>query len=377
MKERNEIMRFFGLHPQNDVRRKFGATHVENSNNKRRFAFTLAEVLITLGIIGVVAALTIPTLVANYQTKSFETAKTVFENRLNETLKTMNTQGALGKYGKYKTTEGFVEELQKHMKLTNVCDKDHLMQCFPDKITMNDEEVDLSQMKYARDIGQPTWGTNLVGVQVANGVTALLAYNPDCKSDPYDNTNNGGGCYAIVYDTSGFANPNEYNKDVNKNAQAKKLGGNSCAYKLKGSACFDVVSAADLEPMSKADCEKKKGTLGISYCNVDNDYWAAAVEYCGGKNKMIDALGLTYVAEEIYGQYLNLNNNTVSNLTMNTDKVSQAGLPTTGFMVYYNLEVERNDNPVGVRAFYPNYAYDYTGAGRNTNYNIYVMCKTN
>ena len=32
-----------------------------------RFAFTLAEVLITLGIIGVVSALTIPTLVSNYR----------------------------------------------------------------------------------------------------------------------------------------------------------------------------------------------------------------------------------------------------------------------------------------------------------------------
>ena len=368
MKERNEIMRFFGLHPQNDVRRKF--------------AFTLAEVLITLGIIGVVAALTIPTLVANYQTKSFETAKTVFENRLNETLKTMNTQGALGKYGKYKTTEGFVEELQKHMKLTNVCDKDHLMQCFPDKITMNDEEVDLSQMKYARDIGQPTWGTNLVGVQVANGVTALLAYNPDCKSDPYDNTNNGGGCYAIVYDTSGFANPNEYNKDVNKNAQAKKLGGNSCAYKLKGSACFDVVSAADLEPMSKADCEKKKGTLGITNCFVDNDYWAAAVEYCGGKSKLIDYQGGIYMLEEIYGQYLNLNDSSASGLTMNTEIVSKAGLPTTGFYIFTGSENPRGNYADSVEIFniQSDRADNYKGFSRPARPEgtpIYVMCKTN
>ncbi len=34
---------------------------------KRSFGFTLAEVLITLGIIGVVAALTLPNLVANYK----------------------------------------------------------------------------------------------------------------------------------------------------------------------------------------------------------------------------------------------------------------------------------------------------------------------
>ena len=46
-----------------------GATHVDNSNNIRRAAFTLAEVLITLGIIGVVAALTIPVLIADYQKK--------------------------------------------------------------------------------------------------------------------------------------------------------------------------------------------------------------------------------------------------------------------------------------------------------------------
>ncbi len=36
-------------------------------NNQRKMAFTLAEVLITLGIIGVVAALTMPALIGNYR----------------------------------------------------------------------------------------------------------------------------------------------------------------------------------------------------------------------------------------------------------------------------------------------------------------------
>ncbi len=43
-----------------------GATHVGMFDNNRRAAFTLAEVLITLGIIGVVAALTIPNLISKY-----------------------------------------------------------------------------------------------------------------------------------------------------------------------------------------------------------------------------------------------------------------------------------------------------------------------
>ena len=51
------------------------ACYVNNStlhtpNSKLKRAFTLAEVLITLGVIGVVAALTMPTLIANYQKKA-------------------------------------------------------------------------------------------------------------------------------------------------------------------------------------------------------------------------------------------------------------------------------------------------------------------
>ena len=50
-------------------------------------AFTLAEVLITLGIIGVVAAITIPTLLSKYQMKVFETAfkkqYSVLQNAIN------------------------------------------------------------------------------------------------------------------------------------------------------------------------------------------------------------------------------------------------------------------------------------------------------
>ena len=44
-----------------------GATHVDTCDGKRKIAFTLAEVLITLGIIGVVAALTLPSVIQNYK----------------------------------------------------------------------------------------------------------------------------------------------------------------------------------------------------------------------------------------------------------------------------------------------------------------------
>ena len=46
-----------------------GNTHVATSDNIRRTAFTLAEVLITLGIIGVVAAMTMPSLIQRHKEK--------------------------------------------------------------------------------------------------------------------------------------------------------------------------------------------------------------------------------------------------------------------------------------------------------------------
>ncbi len=51
-----------------------GATHVEKFSKSRLHAFTLAEVLITLGIIGVVAAMTMPTLINSTQGAQYKTA---------------------------------------------------------------------------------------------------------------------------------------------------------------------------------------------------------------------------------------------------------------------------------------------------------------
>lgn len=44
----------------------------EHINNQKKFAFTLAEVLITLGIIGVVAAVTMPTLITKTRNKELQ-----------------------------------------------------------------------------------------------------------------------------------------------------------------------------------------------------------------------------------------------------------------------------------------------------------------
>ena len=55
--------------------------------SRKRYAFTLAEVLITLGIIGVVAAMTLPTLIHNYRKQSIETKLKKSYSLLSQTIK--------------------------------------------------------------------------------------------------------------------------------------------------------------------------------------------------------------------------------------------------------------------------------------------------
>ena len=65
-----------------------GATHVNLLQTNAKAGFTLAEVLITLGIIGVVAAMTIPTLIAN-------TNGAKFRSQFKKTISTLNQAGLM------------------------------------------------------------------------------------------------------------------------------------------------------------------------------------------------------------------------------------------------------------------------------------------
>ncbi len=247
----------------------------------KTIGFTLAEVLITLAIIGVVAALTIPTLIQNYQTKAWNTASQVFQRKLGEALRVMNVQGTLAGYT---TTEAFVDELSKHIKITRICDNDDITTCFSDTVTWGDEEVDMSKIKKAKNFGQNDWDTNTVAVQFANGVNGVIAYNPDCRQNQFSNdvitvgeTGIGTTCLAILYDVDGFKNPNTEGKDL-KNLNVTSLGGSNCAIELSDGTCF----TAPFYPtaMSLSDCEAQKGELGISECYYSSDYWAGAVKAC-------------------------------------------------------------------------------------------------
>ena len=249
----------------------------------RRYAFTLAEVLITITVIGVVAALTIPNLVNNYQNKAWSTASVVFQRKLGEALKVMNSQGTLAGYS---STEDFVNELSKHIKINKICKNDDLTSCFEDTVFWenDNEEVNIPDIKFSANLGVKGWKTNTLGLQFADGVSGIIAYNPECSQDPYrtdvitvSDTGIGTDCIALLYDTSGFKKPNTSGKDVN-GINISILGA-SCTLETSSGSCF--TKPVSYQPATLAQCQQMVSEgYPINACSYSNDYWAGAVKVC-------------------------------------------------------------------------------------------------
>ena len=274
--------------------------HIRHSSK----GFTLAEVLITLAIIGIVAALTIPTLIQNYQERAWGTASEVFQRKLGEALKVMNVQGTLAGYT---TTEAFVDELSKHIKITRICENDDITTCFADKVIWSGEEVDMRDITKANHFGQKDWSTNLVGVQFASGVNGVIAYNPACTQNQFSNdvitvgeTGIGTDCLAILYDVDGFKNPNTADKDINSLNVDKLANLAKCSIKISDGTCF----TAPFIPTSvtKAECEQLvAGGYPIKECYNNYDFWAGAVKTCHDRGSRLPSdTELMKLAGELY-----------------------------------------------------------------------------
>lgn len=96
----------------------------------KKFAFTLSEVLVTMSIIGVISALTVPTLVNSYQRKAqaLQLRKTVsdIENAV-DMLITEEGKTKFSATSYYNNLDGFITNRLKTIK---TCTKDKTNECF-------------------------------------------------------------------------------------------------------------------------------------------------------------------------------------------------------------------------------------------------------
>ena len=327
-------------------------------------AFTLAEVLITLGIIGIVAALTLPAFISNVQGRIQAKRVENINQKLSKVTDKMAVQsGLIG----YPDTMAFVQEMKKHMSIAKVCDNSHLAECWgtTEVDVGKDKPWEISKTKTAKTlkIGEPDNWADTVGIVTADGTPMILSYDKNCNFDPnnaglqYNQSSgksNSLACLSGVYDWNGGAKPNKLGDDVIMLGMAKGLG-SACAFEVNGT-CYTAPFTPE-KPLTIAECEAQKDDLEIKACYYDNDYWAAAVKQCKGVSKMPTMAQLAELASQMYVGNPSIGaKETKENIQYDPNSSVSKSLGLTPFFYLWSGE-EYSSSYAYYRNFYTTYSY--------------------
>lgn len=351
---------------------------------KRHTGFTLAEVLITLGIIGIVAALTLPAIIVNIQDRI--NAEKIRNVKYKITMAT-DTMKSLDLIGPYNNTADFIKELQKHLVIAKVCPATDIKDCWSSQTVVN---IDGTK---TWDIRNTQTGVNLrmtsdnthdyttpnVALVLMDGSTMVLSYNTRCNSldsmysypwtqeDNKPVTNATANCIAAVFDYNGAKGPNKLGKDVQL-FNANGLG-NMCAIELPGGGCYGAIHT--VEPVTKAECEQMiVDGYGINACKSDTDYWAGAVKECGSVSNLISNADLDKIATQIYGSMVS---GYTSSLHFSSDNSLKYGLPISpSYKVWTNEEKTASTATL----YYMEKTYVYPMGMNRSSSNVFVICKS-
>ncbi len=217
----------------------------------KSLAFTMAEILLSLTIIGVVAAITLPSLMANINERTWNTQRKALYARLSQAIAMMPQ---LNGYGEYEGTntdgvvtatkdtaaEAFLTEgLSKVFKINNICDATHLADCgiatsftnlagstktWPTKLSeLNPMFTGVFVGPYGSDSSyqfqnpQKDIDTKAAAFETQNGETVALYYNPSCQADLGEvkgHFTQPKMCANFIYDLNGTKGPNTVGKDI-------------------------------------------------------------------------------------------------------------------------------------------------------------------
>ncbi len=210
----------------------------------------MAEILLSLTIIGVVAAITLPSLTGNINERTWNTQRKALYARFSQAISLMpalNGYGSLQEGDPNNVTETFLTNgLSKVLKINNICDSEHLADCgVPDKVTALNASLAFSSFPqtlatfnsmfngsvslegYTSPNG--VWSyeqtdTKAAAFETANGESIVAYYSPTCRSLMNETQIAADGqryfmtqskvCANFVYDLNGRKGPNTVGKDV-------------------------------------------------------------------------------------------------------------------------------------------------------------------
>lgn len=191
---------------------------------KRKSAFTLAEVLITLGVIGVVAALTLPTLVQNYKEKILiNKIKRTYSNIQNAIIMAQKENESIGDNSVlFNASDGVVKVTENFAKYFNGA-----------KVCKTKKEcpnyyynIEYANSFYNSNGETMVWDSSLPKIILNDGSVILInSLNNGCESHRFDTYYDENGqptqvkvdqyfCASLFFDVNGSTLPNKFGQDA-------------------------------------------------------------------------------------------------------------------------------------------------------------------
>lgn len=240
----------------------------EEVKMNKQNGFTLAEVLITLGIIGVVAAMTLPALIAKYQ-------KTVVLTSLKKNYASLQaaTQYSVSKYGEPLYWEGLEPWMTSTLCKNNLCDE------FVDKFLENVKTAKVYEAKHVPTFGVFEFcGSDKVYKTLTDDTRAVAAGSGDARQNYKSVLLPDGSCWLFYFRGAGT----ELNTslmlilvDVNgPDKRPNRYGADTFKFELFGNG--------KLAPQTVDDCRKVLNDTGMGQgCahKIAKDGWQIKNDY--------------------------------------------------------------------------------------------------
>ena len=120
-----------------------------------------------------------PTLLKNIAERSNSEAQANLAQKITKSMDLMRADGGLERT--YASTDEFVDEFSKYIKISTRCDAAHIADCWPTKTvkTSDGGTFDVSKARTGINLGLKSNKTNNVGLILADGATLILTYNPN------------------------------------------------------------------------------------------------------------------------------------------------------------------------------------------------------
>lgn len=321
--------------------------------------------LITIGIIGVVAAISLPTLLKNVAERSNSETQANVAQKITKSMELMRADGGLDRT--YESTDAFVDELSKYLKITTRCNANNMEKCWPTPtVTTSDGKTfEVKKAKKGKNLQIDGNTTGNVGMILADGTALIMTYNQDApligdgdtvtpstatlpigfgRTKKFAYTSSVTDPIDFVMDVNGFRGPNSETRDGKyhdiRSFKVAKFSEGCPGIEVDGIGCVYVLPSYS----AINTCNDK------TYDSWGTENWFCSSNRWAGAKKACQDIGMSLPS---HGTLQAIRNKAVAD--------SSLGLPTSG---WFWTSDEFGASGVVIMSFDSGYAYSDSRAIR-------------